>query len=204
MIEELQPKDISLTIPVAEKYWHRMCIMTITAHFIVWYVVIISIPPIGLIFLINWPEEFIIYGIFSYLSYFLWLWYVVPHICSTIFIFNQMCYYLMLRFNYCNDLLKIYSSINYSIEKVEKFRRILQNHDHICSLISKFNHFWSYPLLLDAIMYTSLSILMFYLAFFSDIVLWFRMFLASLDFILVICLFFLFLSSAFVTSKVCK
>jgi len=189
---------------MAEKYWYRVYLMTIIAKYIVWYVVITFIPAAGFIFLTNWPKQLIIYGIPSFLCFLLWLYYYIPHVCSTICVFNQMFYYVVLRFDYCNHYLEEFSSISYRAENFEKLRHILQEHNQICSMVSKFNGFWSYPLLLDAIQYTSLSILMFYLALFSDLVLWFRIFLSSLNLISIICLYLIFSSSYFVTLKVYK
>ncbi len=93
-----------------------------------WYTEIVVIPVFGYQFLVNWPKNsYIIYGVTSYFGWCIWIWYVVPHCFSLIFVFHQMCYYLKLRFNYVNRLLKIFDENKNN----QRINELLDEHNNV-------------------------------------------------------------------------
>jgi len=201
MIGAIEPKDISLTIPMAEKYWHRVCLMTFIAKYSLYYVMLVAIPVISLLTLIKWPEKYLImHGIPALFGIFVWCYRIVPHCFCIIPIFHQMCYYLELRFIYVNQLLNTYSTN----PKIYDLNEILKEHNRICETVKQFNKFWSIALLFDASLYVAMALLIAYLGFFSDLSFWLRIFWGSFLPMYIACFYCIFSSAASVSTEVSK
>jgi len=200
----IEPKDISLTIPMAEKYWHRVSFMKVLTQYFALYTMGLATPVLGYQFWTQWPQQyFLLHGIRTYISCMLWVWYLTPHTINLILIFHQMCYYLQLRFDFVNDLLKKFSTLK-SRKSVCKLNQILKEHDQICDTLYQYNKFWCITLLLDAFLYTSMVLLISYLSLFSGLIMFLRLFFGSFTLTFVLCLCFIFTSAASVSTKVSK
>jgi hypothetical protein len=187
---------------MAERYLYRLSLMAIMAKYCR-HITLLTAGPVFLWqFLVNYPQKyFIFFGIPSYIGFFLWVWSIMAHCLGLILIFHQMSYYLKLRFNFVNlSLIKFYkSSRNH---RIYELIQILDEHNRICVKVKQYNEFWSIPLLVDAILYTSMVLLISYLAFFSQLVLWLRIFFGSFALIFIVSLFFVFISAASVSTEV--
>jgi hypothetical protein len=187
---------------MAERYLYRMSLMAIMAKYCS-HITLLTAGPVFLWqFLVNYPQKyFIFFGIPSYLGFLLWVWSVMPHCLGLILIFHQMCHYLRLRFNFVNlSLIKFYKGRRN--HRIRELNQILDEHNKICAKVKQYNEFWSIPLLMDAILYTSMVLLISYLAFFSQLVLWLRIFFGSFSLIFIVSLFFVFISAASVSTEV--
>ncbi len=198
------PEDISLTIPMAEKYWHRIGLMKFIADSSAFYTIIGSFLFFVLQFLIKWPEKYLFpYGISTILTYMIYLWYNMPHATGTLCIFHQMCYYLNLRLNSVNKSLeRLLSHSNYNKTRVEELNLILREHNLICGTVKKYNDFWCIVLLSDALIHTSFVLIIIYLAFFSHILLWIRIFFSTFVPLFMSCLLFVIISATSVSTQV--
>jgi len=186
---------------MAEKYWHRICLMVITANITQWYTILMVIFVIGYQFFVNWPQLYFIYGIPTYLGLCFWCWKVIPHCFSIILVFHQMCYYLKLRFIHTNKLLENFST-KAPNKKIQQLIDILEEHDRICITVEQFNQFWCKTLFLDVFLYTSVVLLMTCLGFFSQLVLFLKLFFGSFTLVFVSCFCCTFLSAAVVSTEV--
>jgi hypothetical protein len=189
---------------MAEKYWHRVCLMKFIAESSVWYTIISVSKVFGFLFLINWPENYLFpYGILALLSLLIWIWYMFPHAVGTLCIFHQMCYYLNLRFNSVNKSFeRISLKNNYNDVRVEELKLILCEHNLICGIVKKYNDFWSIVLLSDALIHTFFALIMIYLAFFSPNLLFIRIFFSTFALLFISCLLFAIISAASVSTQV--
>jgi hypothetical protein len=199
----IEPEDISLNVKMAEKYWHRVSLMKVLALFFVFYTMGLAMPVIVYYFWLNWPHDYLWFGIYSYFEVCLWIWYLTPHTINLILVFHQMCYYLQLRFDSVNELLR-----NYSISKrgktIHDLNKILKKHNKICETVKKYNEFWAITLLLDAFLYTSMVLFISYLSFFTQLIPFLRVFFGSFTLIFLLCLCFICYSAISVSTKVLK
>ncbi len=146
-----------------------------------------------------WPPIYLFpFGIVCYSITMLWFHYFVVHFYGTIFIFHQICYYLMIRFEECNNSLK---KLLKTRDK-RSLNRILVEHNTICQLVVKYNSFWSFPLLIDSITFPLIICFITYIGFFSSLVFWLKYSFAICTLFLIICFLIKFFSAAFVTSQV--
>jgi hypothetical protein len=198
------PEDISLTIPMAEKYWHRLCLMKFISESSVWYTIISVSLVFGFEFLIKWPEKYLLsYGIPAFLTFQIWIWYILPHAVGTLCIFHQMCYYLNLRFDSVNKSLEnLLPNSNPNNINVRELKLILREHNLICGTVKKYNDFWRIVLLSDAIILTFFVLVLNYLSFFSPNLLWIRIFFSTFSLMFMSCLLFVIISAVSVSTQV--
>jgi hypothetical protein len=189
---------------MAEKYWHRLCLMKFIADSSAFYVLMSVTSIFALQFLMKWPEKYLFpYGLSSLLTFSIWIWYNMPHAVGTLCIFHQMCYYLNLRFNSVNKSLeRISFKNNYNKIRVEELNLILREHNLICGTVKKYNDFWRIVLLSDALVHTFFVLLMIYLAFFSPNLLWIRIFFSTLALMFISSSIFVMISAASVSTQV--
>jgi hypothetical protein len=189
---------------MAEKYWYRLCLTKFIVDLSVWYTIISVSLVIGFLFLMKWPENYLVpHGIQAFLSLLIWLWYILPNAIGLLCIFHQMCYYLNLRFDSVNKSLdRISLNSNYNKIRVEELNLILREHNLICVTVKKYNDFWRIVLLSDALIHTFFVLVMIYLTFFSPNLLWIRIFFSTLALIFFSCLLFVIISAASVSTQV--
>lgn len=117
------------------------------------------------LYLKNWPKDYVFpFGIISYIGLMLWGFIVRRSLFLISFVFNQMCYYLKLRFKHINEglnHLKCYQS-SYTLFI------LIKGHHNICNSIEKYNKFWSNLLLIDAIFYSILFLIYNYINLHSN------------------------------------
>jgi hypothetical protein len=135
-------------------------------------------PIVGYIFRLNWPQDYFWNGISSCFGSCLWIWCLIPHMISLMLVFHQMCYYLQLRFDSVNELFRNYSKSRKK-KIILELNKILKKHNKICETVKKYNEFWSIPLLMDAILYTSMVLFISYISFFRPMIPLLRVFLGS-------------------------
>lgn len=187
---------------MAEKYWHRLCVCVILAQIIQWYTELVILPVWGYEFVVYWPKDyFLFYGFPALLGLYLWCWYCIPHCMAFILVFHQMCYYLRLRFKYVNRLLETYQK-NKNNQRIHELIRLLDEHNKICTTLRLFNKFWSKALFMDAVLYTSMTLLIIYLGYFSNLDIVLKLFFGSFAITFTFCFFANFLSAASVSSEV--
>lgn len=197
-----------MDVNLAEKCWHRLCLMVFLAKYSIWYNIILCVPTHLYIFLTVWPKQYLfIYGTHAYLSFILWLYYISPFGYGLIFIFHSVCYFLKLRFIYVNDSLENILKAQRndpSINRSTELLQVLHKHNQICVTISQFNKFWCFQTLIDAILNSCTVLLMIYVSFFTTIVVWLRMFIGSFAVVCFLCYGCVFISAAFVATQVFK
>jgi len=187
---------------MAEKYWHRVCLMKVLADLFVSNTMLLAVPVFFWLFVANWPQKyFMFYGIPSYLVFCLWMWLTMPHTLSLILIFHQMCYYLQLRFSYVNNLL-IQKFKRCKTNRIRELNQLLKEHNRICETVKQYNKFWCITLLIDAFLYTDMVLFISYLAFFSDLVIWLKIFYTSFSITFILCLFCIIFSATSVSTEV--
>jgi hypothetical protein len=196
---EITPEELSLTAESAEKLWYRIFITTMFAKYGQKSCVFLSLIVYEEFFRLYWPQEFLYpFGIICYVTTILWSHYVVIHFNGYIFIFNQICYYLMIRFEECNKSLKrLLKDRN-----ISSLSKILVEHNSIYELVVEYNSFWKFVLLIDALLFSLILCFITYLAFFSPLVFWFKFIFSIFTLFVMFCFLIIFFSAAFVSSKV--
>ncbi len=180
--------------------------MSFFAKYSVWYTVLITASLYLWLFLTNWPKQFLIpYGINAYITHILWTYYVSPHAFSILFIFHQINYFLELRFIHANknlqNILKSHK-LNPAINRSTELIQILQKHNQFCLTVSQFNKFWSFELLMDAILYSSMILVLAYISFLTAIDILLKIYFGSFAIIIILCFSSLFFSAASVATQV--
>jgi len=177
--------------------------MELLAKSSVWYTIVSGIPVHFYLFWNYWPKQyFILHGIPAYLSFFMWLWYILPHVFGSIAIFHQLCYYLELRFIFIYNSLKKFSLSNSVSDRSKELIQILNKHNQICETVHKFNDFWRFEMLLNAMLYSIMVLMLTYISFFTPLLLWLKIFFGSFSIFLIVCFCCVFFSAASVANQV--
>ncbi len=197
---EIEPKELNLTTRMAEKLWHQIYVTTFLARFMVWYTTIVCSAMYFWMTWYYWPQEYYFpYGIYAYVCYCVWIYYVCPHTLSFGFIFSQVCYYLSLKLDDCNRKLELYATIKpQNLDLME----IVGEHNKICKEIALFNKFWNFHLLIDAIIYSSILAFMLFISFFTNIVDFLKLIFPPFSLFIFICFFAIYGIASIISSKV--
>ena len=121
----------------------------------------------------SWPQEFrqsFLAYLWSLVSL-LWIYYNQKSIKSCLIIFNQICYYITLRFRKfdtnLNHLLLNWDKYNES--NIKRLWALLQEHNSISDLTLNCNKFWSLFILTNTVIKVPLLLLAIHVTLFYDI-----------------------------------
>ena len=123
--------------------------------------------------LARWPEEYR-YSIWAYLWSFIsvfWIYFNQKSIKSCLIIFNQICYYITLRFQrFDTNLNHLYYNWNkYNETNHRRLLALLRDHDNITDLTLNCNKFWSLFIITNTSIKIPLLLLSIHVSIFYDI-----------------------------------
>lgn len=150
-------------------FWQRCFLMFELGKWTIRLYFLLGIGLIAYIFNYIWPRELLIpLGIAWPIVYSIWLYYLISIQIGLVPVFNQLCHYLILRFDKLNVSLKRLRAPNSHADdktRIECVNDFMKDHNKLCSQVYSFNKFWKYHIFFSFIIYIGIVAFFFNLIF---------------------------------------
>ena len=150
-------------------FWQRCFLMFQLGKWSIRLYLLLAIGLIGYTFTYIWPRELLVpLGIAWSIIYSIWAYYLISIQIGLVPVFNQLCHYLIIRFEKLNASLKrlrVSNTLTDDKARIECVKEFMKDHNRLCAQVYSFNKFWKFHIFLSFIIYIGIVAFFFNLIF---------------------------------------